>query len=60
MDRLAPIRKAVIALVIPWALAALAALADRVGLPAPDPTVIETLVASIVTAVFVWLVPNSE
>jgi hypothetical protein len=58
-EAIKPVQKAIVALLTPIVLALLARFVEWAGPDIPvDPTLVETLVASAVSALFVWLVPN--
>lgn len=53
------IQKAITAALVPIVLALLAKLIDAVGVDIPvEPSAVEALVGALVSAVFVWLIPN--
>lgn len=53
------IQKAITAALVPIVLALLAQLVQAIGVDIPvDPSAVEALVGAVVSAVFVWLVPN--
>lgn len=54
------VQKAITAALVPIVLALLAQLIEAIGVDIPvEPTAIEAIVAAVVSAVFVWLVPNN-
>jgi hypothetical protein len=58
-ESLRPVAKAVVALLVPFALALIARAAEWVGVDAPDPSLVETLVTAAVSALIVYAVPNT-
>ncbi len=55
------IQKAITAALVPIVLALLAQLVQAIGVDIPvDPSAVEALVGAVVSAVFVWLVPNQS
>lgn len=52
-------QKAIVAALVPLVGALLAGALERAGVDVPvDPTAVEAVVAAIVSAIAVWLVPN--
>lgn len=55
------IQKAITAALVPIVLALLAQMVRAIGVDIPvDPSAVEALVGAVVSAVFVWLVPNQS
>lgn len=55
------VQKAITAALVPIVLALLAKLITAIGVDIPvEPSAVEAIVGAVVSAIFVWLVPNHD